>query len=387
MYSAIWRIFFTPLLLLANFPHVLCQQNETAIALPDHGNSTSLGPEEGSECTSSSVRGNFSGCHPVEISRYKGLFIANAALVISIGAPANLVTLLALPYVRLRYPGKFPDLNTNKAILIIHLSLTDFLYCLLGLPFILATLHHGYFPASTTLCSLSSLIRNLIAYADFLTMAAIAVISSIGLVSDRTFFTRFARTPITLAICAGIWLLAFAIISPHIFGFDLFGYKFGEFGWGSGAARCDVTHVESVAVNVYVYGSTIPFLVIFVSYLVLGLCHGRLFGRTNGLSCMHVTMLCLSFAYAIFTAPLVPAHLFDNSSHNWLRMTPFKSMMLYSWYCWMYAINVIIYVVSSSEFRKVYCIFFEDAIAGFATLWANNFFQRTSDTSPPAIEL
>ena len=38
---------------------------------------------------------------------------------------------------------------------------------------------------------------------------------------------------------------------------------------------------------------------------------------------MHVTMLRLSFAYAIFTAPLVPAHLVDNTSNNWLRMTPF----------------------------------------------------------------
>ena len=136
------------------------------------------------------------------------------------------------------------------------------------------------------------------------------------------------------------------------------------------------------------------------SYLVLGLCYRR----TQ--SCMHVTMLCLTFAYAIFTAPLVPAHLFDNTSDDNLRMTPFKvgfvntiftqwfaiffsfqSMMLYSWYCWMYAINVIIYVVSSSEFRKVYRIFFEDVVAGIATLWTNNCFPRTSDISTPAIEL
>ena len=95
-------------------------------------------------------------------------------------------------------------------------------------------------------------------------MAAIAVIRSIGLVSERNFYRRFARISITLAICAGIWVLAFAIISPHIFGFELFGYKFGQFGWGPGAARCAVRHLESVAINVYVFGSTIPFLVILV---------------------------------------------------------------------------------------------------------------------------
>jgi len=91
---------------------------------------------------------------------------------------------------------------------------------------------------------------------------------------------------------------------------------------------------------------------------------------------MNATMLRLSFAYAVFTAPLVPAHLFDNTSHNWLRMTPFRSMILYSWYCWMYAINVIIYVVSSSEFRKVYRIFFEDVFAGLLTVWRKGCFLR-----------
>ena len=45
-----------------------------------------------------------------------------------------------------RYPDKVPELNTNTAILILHLSLTDFLYCLLGLPFIISTLQYGYFP-------------------------------------------------------------------------------------------------------------------------------------------------------------------------------------------------------------------------------------------------
>ena len=126
---------------------------------------------------------------------------------------------------------------------------------------------------------------------------------------------------------------------------------------------------------------------------------------------MHVTMLRLCFAYAIFTAPRVFAHMF----YKRLGMTPFKvifsevfeiqfhtekqldkielwltsfqSMILYSWYCWMYSINVIIYVVSSSEFRKVYKIFFEDVFLGFANLWRKVWFLRTSETETSAIEL
>ena len=54
------------------------------------------------ECTTSSPSLNFSGCHPDDIVQNKEFFIANLAIVILIGAPANLVTLMALPYVRLR---------------------------------------------------------------------------------------------------------------------------------------------------------------------------------------------------------------------------------------------------------------------------------------------
>ena len=75
-------------------------------------------------------------------------------------------------------------------------------------------------------------------------MAAIALIRSIEFISDRNFYRRFARTSITLAICAGIWLLAYAIISPIIF--DLFGHNFGKFGWDPGAGRCNVRYFENV---------------------------------------------------------------------------------------------------------------------------------------------
>ena len=108
-------MFFLPLFLLSSFPSTLCQfatikSDSDTIATDtiegDHPvNSTSLEAEESSslECTTSSVSRNFSDCHSEEIDQYKTVFIANAAAVVSIGAPANLVTLLALPYVRLRW--------------------------------------------------------------------------------------------------------------------------------------------------------------------------------------------------------------------------------------------------------------------------------------------
>ena len=109
-------MFFISLLLVSNFPQTLGGFGDTSNDSDDvsesifavhhlAANATSLEVEESSslECTTSSVSRNFSDCHSEEIDQYKTVFIANAAAVVSIGAPANLVTLLALPYVRLRW--------------------------------------------------------------------------------------------------------------------------------------------------------------------------------------------------------------------------------------------------------------------------------------------
>ena len=97
-------MFFLAFFLVGNFRSTFCEKSVVAgdSTVSDQINSTSLELEESVDCTTSSLSGNFSGCHSDEIKQSKAVFIANAATVISIGAPANLITLLALPYVRLR---------------------------------------------------------------------------------------------------------------------------------------------------------------------------------------------------------------------------------------------------------------------------------------------
>ena len=65
-------------------------------------NLVALGHDEGLECTTSSTNLNFSDCHSEEIVENKAFFIANFLVVILFGGSANLITMLALPYVRLR---------------------------------------------------------------------------------------------------------------------------------------------------------------------------------------------------------------------------------------------------------------------------------------------
>ena len=116
---------FFPLFLVSTFHSTLCQSGNfesvsdivaTYTTEGNHpGTSTSLELEESSslECTTSSASRDFSGCHTKEIAQHKEVFIANAAAVVSIGASANLITLLALPYVRLRLQFSMNDIKED----------------------------------------------------------------------------------------------------------------------------------------------------------------------------------------------------------------------------------------------------------------------------------
>ena len=68
---------------------------------------------------------------------------------------------------------------------------------------------------------------------------------------------------------------------------------------------------------------------------------------------VHLTLTLLSLAYALFTVPLVPVELGN-------LLDPFQAMVLYSWYWWMFAVNVLIYVATSEDFRKIYKLFLID---------------------------
>ena len=65
-----------------------------------------------------------------------------------------------------------------------------------------------------------------------------------------------------------------------------------------------------------------------------------------------MTLLTLSMAYMAFAIPIVPVELGF--------VDPFWAMCIYSWYWCMYAINVIVYVITSSDFRSVYSVFLHD---------------------------
>ena len=50
------------------------------------------------------------------------------------GGLGNMLTLVAIPYVRLYYGPEFSLLQLNSVVLILHMSLADLLYCAVGFP-------------------------------------------------------------------------------------------------------------------------------------------------------------------------------------------------------------------------------------------------------------
>ena len=88
-------------------------------------------------------------------------------------------------------------------------------------------------------------------------------------------------------------------------------------------------------------------------------------------------LVLLSLAYAIFTGPLLPVelgiqvsliiyfsfHTYFHLKIHFRQIDVFWYLVCYSWYWWMYAINIFIYIVTDQDFRKVYRLFLKDVYA------------------------
>ena len=122
------------------------------------------------------------------------------------------------------------------------------------------------------------MVRNLIAYADFLTMAAIAVTRSVGLILSqynlKTLSIKIFSPKLTCFCCLGIWLLAFVILSPITFSLTIGNYYFGQFGYDVNHGKCEVIHCETSdgfypGGFIFSIAFFVPFLFLLISHLMI----------------------------------------------------------------------------------------------------------------------
>jgi len=154
------------------------------------------------------------------------LLNVNQNISLIIGALANLLTLIAIPYVRRKYGSQFSLLHLNSMVLILHLSLADLMWSLLGVPNILLVflrqkgLISGRFSYNVGLFKLYG------AYLSYNTVAMISccvarhnictTCSGVSLAHDDH-DQMFGGRRVYL-VCAYIWLVTFLTILPDIIG-------------------------------------------------------------------------------------------------------------------------------------------------------------------------
>ena len=86
----------------------------------------------------------------------------------------NLLTLVGLSYIRTKYRQEFSILRLNSITLILHLSLCDLLYALLGFPHFIHSHLYKTNIYSVEVCFYLGMFRNLVAYTDFNNLALIS---------------------------------------------------------------------------------------------------------------------------------------------------------------------------------------------------------------------
>ena len=213
-------------------------------------------------------------------------------------------------------------------------------------------------------------IRNWIAYASFLTMAAIAVTRSVGCLLFQNNLNNVSRTifnSTTTALgCLFIWGLAFATISLHAFSIKIGSYYFNDivtYDVRNGTCHSvksktlDGTHSGSFLLN---FAFFIPLFLILISYIFISIFlevdkrrRELVLGNQTQVPVTQIqlTLLALSAAVILFCLPLL---IFENID---FEDTDYKIMtedIIHSWYWWMYAVDFIIYVTTLNDFRKMY---------------------------------
>jgi len=317
-------------------------------------------------CTLDGYQEDIESCLPQVVKNYKVLAIINIVMIIIVGGFGNLLTIVAICVARIRHKIKFEHLWNSTTILMLNLSLCDLLYCVLGLPVFISIYYNEYLPESDLFCRYSAMLRNWIAYTDFLTMASIAVIRLVGLIfryKVDSAVKRFFTPIVTTFMCVGIWILTFIIISPITFSMKIGPYKFGTFGYDKKFGKCDAVHCQykdgfipgGMIISV---GFFVPFVIIIVSYVFISIILELDKRRTekilknqsqNPVGQIQMTLLALSISYVLFGLPMVIIENIVIKKHRDL-----VSLCVYCWYWWMYAINFLLYILTLEDFRKLY---------------------------------
>jgi len=300
---------------------------------------------------------------------YGVLMVVNQIVIMIISIIGNLVTLLAIPYVRKNYASEFSILQFNSVVLVLHLSLCDLLYALVGFPHLIQVYWTGSNIYEDNICYFLGVFRNLVAYADFNTIAVIACCVARQNLCRRCEENRSSHDEHDLIfggkrvylVCIGIWVTSFVVLLHPILGIT------ERFGWTASAYGCDTINTTNTCSNVGpFYNHIINFcavIIFYSAYLIkIARMRDKVFpsdvSKYNELSLtISTTLLILTICYLAF---LVPVAVFETCNPaGVLAPSTSQRAVVASCYWWIYGVNVIIYW-STKRIRAAYRKCFKD---------------------------
>ena len=191
--------------------------------------------------------GSLSGPALTTCPYWRNIVLVNLILILVIGGPGNILTVIAIPYVRMRYNRDFPRLRNTIAVLIVHLSVCDLMYMAIGFSHFIQVNILEHFPYSRDTCYHLALFRNWVAHADFYTIAAIASCvashtscwkcKATGTFKDHPQHSLVFSHKGLVVIILLIWVAALFTIT-----WDIFHIHGTRFGWTGRAYGCDTIH-------------------------------------------------------------------------------------------------------------------------------------------------
>ncbi|TRY76927.1 hypothetical protein TCAL_13052 [Tigriopus californicus] len=297
---------------------------------------------------------NMEACNHLNhaMSLYAAVICIGNALI---GCCGNLLTLLAIPYSVYNNKFGFKRSRDTATILIMNLAFADFVYCLVNLPLYSIQYWSGRWPFGGTACRYFAAFRYWNAFAEWMSLAIIALSRCIGLVRNQRCFSWKQGQLIVLAI----WVYAAILVSIVLTEI------YGKFGYNCMIGKCDFLRVQPNRMDphlvFYSIAFGIPCFVILISYSVIW-CYAKNSAKylrqsseenrrlvMKRESSMTRTLFAICVCYIIFVGPIAIVNIIDPTGQ-----LPALHLTFFCLYWFQYSLNFLIYAARCQQYKRAY---------------------------------
>ncbi|XP_067130058.1 G-protein coupled receptor moody-like [Centruroides vittatus] len=176
-------------------------------------------------------------------------------IITIIGIIGNLLTIIAL------YKHPRVRKHTTSAF-IMSLSIADFLFCSINLPFSASRFIHHTWIHGDSLCIVFPFLRYVNVGLSLLSIAAITVNRYVFIVHP-SWYDRIYQKKYIFSMVLSLWVFSISLMLPTLFG------KWGRFGFDEKIMNCSILEVKgkSPKTFLFIFGFLLPCIVIVFCYI------------------------------------------------------------------------------------------------------------------------